>query len=327
VSGASGNTAIGTTATAERARAAVVGRFAPSPNGPLHLGSLATALASFLDARNRGGRWLLRIEDIDLPRTVPGAADAMQRTLEALALHWDGPVAFQSQRLELYGAALQRLEAAGDLYSCTCTRRDLGGSGDGGGYPGTCRDAAVRPGPAALRFRVDRHPVAGFNDRLLGTVPAARCLVGDPVVRRRDGLHAYQLAVVVDDAGQGITDVVRGADLAASTPWQVALQQALGLPRPAYAHLPLVCEPDGSKLAKSRRSVSPSLADPAALAWELLVLLRQAPPPDLQGCPPAELWAWASAHWRLEALAGLDSIPAPAGTWTHEDLGAGARLY
>jgi glutamyl-Q tRNA(Asp) synthetase len=309
VSAANANTATGTTATAE-AGVAYVGRFAPSPTGALHLGSLTTAAASFLDARHSGGRWLLRIEDLDTPRVVPGAAAAILGTLESLGFTWDGPVAHQSQRLALYQQALDELARRGQVYSCSCSRRDRGGTDDTGGYTGTCRGGPTRPGPVATRFRADRNPVPDLEDRLLGKCGPAQAAAGDPILRRRDGLYAYQLAVVVDDADQEVSDVVRGADLLPSTYWQRSLQMALRLPQPRYAHLPLVCEADGSKLSKSAHAVDGAIASSSGLVWRVLSLLRQEPPLELRRAPVAELWSWAIAHWRLEQLRGLARLDA-----------------
>jgi glutamyl-Q tRNA(Asp) synthetase len=286
------------------------GRFAPSPTGALHLGSLATAVASYLDARHAGGRWLLRMEDLDTARVVPGAADEILHTLEALGLAWDGPVVYQSQRHPLYKDAITKLAAAGLAYACSCTRRDLGATDDAGGYPGTCRAGPTRPGPFAMRFRADLCPVGPFIDRLQGPIDIDASALGDPIIRRRDGLYAYQLAVVVDDADQGVTDVVRGSDLLPSTCWQRSLQRALGLPEPAYAHLPLVCEPGGAKLAKSTRSVRALAGTTAEQLWRVLSLLRQSPPPGLARASLRELWDWAIGHWRLGALRAVASLSA-----------------
>lgn len=286
------------------------GRFAPSPTGALHLGSLATAVASYLDARHASGRWLLRMEDLDTARVVPGAADEILRTLDVLGLAWDGPVTYQSQRLPLYQDAIASLAALGLAYACSCTRRDLGASDDAGGYPGTCRAGPTKSGPFAMRFRADLCPVRPFVDRLQGPVDIDASALGDPIIRRRDGLHAYQLAVVVDDADQGVTDVVRGSDLLPSTCWQRSLQRALSAPEPEYAHLPLVCEPGGAKLSKSTRSVRAEAGTAAEQLWRLLTLLRQSPPPDLAGAPLPELWDWAIGHWRLGALRTVASLSA-----------------
>ena len=242
------------------------GRFAPSPTGPLHLGSLIAAAASWLDARAAGGRWLVRIEDLDRPRCVPGAADAILRALVRLGLHWDGEVLYQSRRLEHYRAALEDL--APHTYWCGCTRREiadssLGLAADGAHiYPGTCRSGSAHK--RALRVRTSSEPLA-FVDRVQG-----RCQqvlerdIGDLVLYRADGLFAYQLAVVVDDAAQGVTDVVRGADLLDSTPRQIYLQRLLGLPTPRYLHVPVALDAAGAKISK-QTSAAPIEADAAAL--------------------------------------------------------------
>jgi len=289
---------------------AYVGRFAPSPTGPLHLGSLTTAAASFLDARHSGGRWLLRIEDLDAPRVVPGAGEAIVRTLDNLGFAWDGPLIHQSQRLAFYQQALNDLAARGQIYACSCSRRDRGGTDDAGGYAGTCRTGPTRPGPVATRFRADLNPVPDLVDRLLGRCGPERAAAGDPILHRRDGLYAYQLAVVVDDAEQQVTDIVRGADLLASTYWQRSLQRALRLPEPRYAHLPLVCEADGRKLSKSAHAVTGAIAGASELLWRVLSLLGQAPPPELRPAPPPEQWSWAISHWRLESLRGRAHLDA-----------------
>ena len=206
-----------------------VGRFAPSPTGKLHLGSLVAAVGSYADARRHGGRWLVRMEDLDRPRVIRGAADEILRTLQTFCLQWDGPVEYQSERTEHYRQALEALTALGVTFECSCSRRERDGEG---GYPGTCRAGPTRSGPTATRFRVE-DTVVSVEDRLQGRCDFRLRERGDVIVRRRDGAFAYQLAVVVDDALQGVTDVVRGADLLDSTPWQIALQQALGLPAPA----------------------------------------------------------------------------------------------
>lgn len=294
MNGASASTATATIATAEGA--SCVGRFAPSPTGVLHLGSLVAALGSFLDARSRGGRWLVRMEDLDHARVRHGCAEQMLRTLAAFGLTWDGAVEYQSQRLAHYAHALEELGAQHLTFECSCSRRERANSG---GYPGTCRAGPARPGATATRFRVPDIRLS-FVDRAQGPCSYDLCQRGDVIVRRRDGAYAYQLAVVVDDALQGITDVVRGSDLLDSTPWQIALQRALQLPTPAYLHLPLVTEPDGKKLSKSRRSVGLDGARPGARLHEALALLGQQPPPELAGEAPRTVLEWACRHWRTE---------------------------
>jgi len=254
-------------------RPAYVGRFAPSPTGPLHAGSIAAALASWLDARAHGGRWLLRIEDLDPPREQPGAAEAILATLRRLGLHWDGEPLRQSARGALYEAALASLVGRGLAYPCGCTRREIADSQRHPGaapqrhgelpYPGTCR-SGLAPGRIARAWRL-RVPegIVRFEDRWLG--PQAQDVareVGDFVLRRADGLWAYQLAVVVDDAAQGVTDVVRGADLVGSTARQIVLARALGLPVPRYLHVPVVAGADGEKLSKQNGATAVDASRP-----------------------------------------------------------------
>jgi glutamyl-Q tRNA(Asp) synthetase len=273
----------------------------------LHTGSVLAALGSFLDARHRGGRWLVRIEDLDTPRVVPGSASGILRTLETLNLFWDGDVTYQSTRLPHYEAALGQLRARGLTFECSCSRR-TGAQGDAG-YPGTCRDGPRRAGPTATRFRVRGGPLE-FTDRIQGLCRQDLGRLGDVVIRRRDGRIAYQLAVVVDDADQGITDVVRGADLLDSTAWQIELQRALGLSQPRYTHLPVVTAPDGTKLAKSRCSVPPDLTNPDQVLLQALVLLRQRPPADLAGHKPADVLKWAISNWQPANLEHITAVAA-----------------
>jgi len=265
-------------------------------------------VGSFLDARSRGGGWLLRMEDLDAPRVIPGCADQMLRTLESFALHWDGAVEYQSTRTEHYARAQQALTALGLTFLCSCSRRERTPEG---GYPGTCRDGPRRRGPTATRFRVE-DVVVSFQDRAQGDCHFQLRERGDVIIRRRDGAFAYQLAVVVDDALQGVTDVVRGADLLDSTPWQLALQGALRLPTPRYAHLPLVTEPGGAKLAKSRRSVALDPAQAGRQLHEALVLLGQDPPVTLKLESPRTVLDWACAHWDLDRFHGVRQVRAAA---------------
>lgn len=248
------------------------------------------------------------MEDLDREREVPGCADEMLRTLEAHGLAWDGAVEYQSKRSACYAEALAQLARRGLLFECSCTRRELAGDG---GYPGTCRSGPQRTGPTATRFRV-ADGVIEFEDRAQGRCAFSLRERGDVVVRRRDGLYAYQLAVVVDDARQAVTDVVRGADLLDNTPWQLALQQALGLPAPRYTHLPLVVERQQGKLSKSRRSLALDSRHAGVELYQALTLLHQAPPPKLrlEGVP--RILAWAGAHWRVEAFQGVKEVLLPA---------------
>lgn len=268
------------------------GRFAPSPTGPLHFGSLVAALGSWMMARHRGGDWLVRIEDLDPPREVPGASERQLRTLQAFGMESDGPVLKQSGRGQVYAAALQRLLASGDAFECRCSRSQLETVG---GIHRACLDLASDR-PAAIRLRLP-DAVLAFDDALQGRFSQdLGHEVGDIVLRRNDGYWAYQLAVVVDDAEQGITDVVRGADLLDSTPRQIHLQRRLGLPTPAYMHLPLALDADGNKLGKSLQALPVDDADPwpaLAAAWRFL------------GQPPAALTASGRTGPALQRAAAL----------------------
>lgn len=258
----------------------VTGRFAPSPTGPLHLGSLVAAVASWLYARAEGGRWLVRVEDIDRPRVVDGSSEEILAALVRYGLEWDGEIVWQSQRTALYEEALATLRANGLVYDCACSRADLqrAASAPLGAepvYPGTCRSGIPAGRVArAIRFRAPDETIA-FDDVIAGPgeEDVAR-QTGDFVVRRADGLFAYQLAVVVDDAEQGVTQVVRGADLLSSTPRQIALQRALGYPTPAYAHVPLVVNADGSKLSKRDGALPLPSLDASRVRETLGIALR-----------------------------------------------------
>lgn len=263
----------------------------------MHLGSLYAAAASFLDARAHGGRWLVRIEDLDRPREAAGSAERILRTLQAFGMEWDGEAVRQRDRTELYAAALESLRARHLTFECSCSRSQLE---DESRYPGTCRIHPPALGaPTATRLSVDRGSIV-FSDRIQGTyrqdVAAA---VGDVIIKRRDQVFAYLMAVVVDDAEQGVTHVVRGADLLDNTPRQIYLQERLGLPRPAYAHVPVLTEPDDGKLAKSRRSAS---VDSAAALPQLLSafsMLGLRCPPALARATLAEAWEWAIGNWHI----------------------------
>jgi len=283
------------------------GRFAPTPSGPLHFGSLVAALGSYLDARSQNGTWLLRIEDVDPPRNAPGASDAIQRTLEAYGFEWDEPVLYQSQRGKAYEAALDLLRRQGRVYPCSCTRKQLAEAAhrgiDGPVYPGTCRNRPVPSQPAALRLRVPEARIA-FVDRQQGRVAcaiASEC--GDFVLQRADGVYAYHLAVVVDDAEQGINHIVRGADLLTSTPRHIVLQTLLGLPTPDYLHLPVVLDAHGNKLSKQ------TLAAPLNNSAALPGLVQAAAFLGMHGDPwpqsLSEFWKWAVPAWSQRLIEPL----------------------
>jgi glutamyl-Q tRNA(Asp) synthetase len=290
---------------------AYVGRFAPSPSGPLHFGSLVAAVGSYLQARTAQGKWLLRIEDLDTPRVVPGATETIVRTLDAFGFQWDGPVEHQSARLDLYRDALDRLRARGLVFPCSCSRAQIAAL-DEQRYPGICRGQVAKPGvPVAERFRVEPG-VVEFTDRIQGDFVqnvADHC--GDFVVQRRDAVFAYHLAVVVDDAEQGVTEVVRGGDLLDSTPRHVLLQRALGFSTPRYCHLPLAVDDAGQKLSKSSQSLPISVASSVATLWEALRFLKQAPPPSLRDGSLSEVWSWAESQWNIAPLLQVKSDRAP----------------
>jgi len=280
------------------------GRFAPSPTGPLHFGSLVAATGSFLEARTRGGEWLLRMEDVDAPRCSAAAASEILRALEACGFAWDGEVVWQSRRTPAYAAALERLKAAGRVFPCACTRRELADSAiapDGAAiYPGTCRHGLPAGREArAWRLRVDDARIM-FDDAIQGRIASDLASeAGDFILLRADGLFAYQLAVVVDDAEAGISHVVRGADLLASTARQIFLQQCLGLPTPVYAHLPVALNAAGEKLSKQTRAAAVDISRPGPALFAALEFLGQQPPPELSGAAVNELWIWAKANWQL----------------------------
>lgn len=304
-----------TQATATRkATAPTRGRFAPSPTGPLHFGSLVTAVASFLEARRQGGLWELRIEDIDPPREVPGAGDRILRALEAFGLHWDGPVVYQSDHLDAYQAALEQLTGDGHLYPCACTRREIRERAsygpDGPIYPGTCRNG-LPEGRTGRSLRVlTRASHIHFADQLQGQ--QAHDLerdMGDFVVRRADGYYAYHLAAAVDDGDERISHVVRGIDLLRSTPRQIHLMQLLGLQSPEYAHIPVIVNAQGQKLSKQTGAAVVDPDRPGPALHRALRALAQAPPASLAGAGVAELLAWAREHWNPDALANRAVVP------------------
>ena len=287
-----------------------VGRFAPSPSGPLHFGSLLAAVASYLEARQKHGKWLLRIENIDPPREQAGADQLIVRTLENYGFQWDGQPVYQSNTDGAHRAAAAQLINAGLAYPCGCSRRDLRGqlAGPLGTiYPGTCRNGTTAD-EFAVRLRVTTEPVR-FLDGLQGQVTQhLESESGDFIICRRDGLIAYHLAVVVDDYEQGVTEIVRGIDLMDSTPRQIYLQRALGFGTPDYLHIPVVVNDGEQKLSKL--TGAPALPDdnPGPVLAAALGALQQTVPEDLQRMEIAQIWDWAIAHWDIQQMAGLKSV-------------------
>lgn len=284
------------------------GRFAPSPTGLLHIGSLLTAIASYADARSNGGKWLVRMEDLDPPREMPGAASHILHTLEAFGFEWDGEVAYQSRRYALYEETLCRLQTAGLVYPCHCSRKDWQAGArrgaDGFVYNGRCRHPGQRPAPQgkqpAWRIRVpDR--IIGFSDGIVGGYTQNLAGdIGDFVLLRADGYWAYQLAVVADDAEQGVTHIVRGQDLLVSTPRQIYLQQCLGVPTPQYAHLPLLTNAQGQKWSKQTLAPALDLNRREQLLRQVFRYLNLPEAPETDR--PAELLDWAVAHWDMDKV-------------------------
>jgi len=288
------------------------GRFAPSPTGPLHFGSLLAAVASYAQAKSRQGEWLVRIEDIDPPREQPGSDQLILCALEAFGFEWDGPVTYQSTFTERHESMVAELLATGAAYPCGCSRRDLADVPRGplgAIYPGTCR-TRCSASEAAIRLRTNDDPIT-FTDALQGTqTQRLESESGDFIIKRRDGLIAYHLAAVVDDYDQGIGEIVRGIDLIASTPRHIGIQKTLKVPTPAYMHIPVAVNKDGQKLSKLTGATPISKANAGATLHKALKALRQAPPASLDGANPADIWHWALPNWRPDVLQGIRDISA-----------------
>lgn len=280
-----------------------VGRFAPSPTGQLHIGSMVAAVASFLDARAQGGRWLVRIEDLDPTREVPGAAEDILRTLEGFGLAWDGEVIRQSARLDRYADQLNQWRSMDAAFGCVCSRRELSEQGGLDVYPGTCRHG-IPPDltPRSFRFRMPKGGPLQWVDRIHGEQSWEREQVGDVILRRADGHWAYHLAVVVDDADQGVTDIVRGADLLGATAAHVALQEVMAAPTPRYAHVPVVVNDTGQKLSKQTLAQPVRVSQAAEVLADVLAHLRQAP---VARDSPSQMLAQATAQWACPSLASF----------------------
>lgn len=290
-----------------------VGRFAPSPTGPLHFGSLVAAVASYCDAKANQGRWLVRMEDVDKPREMPGAADDILHTLHAFGFEWDGEVVYQSERNALYQQAFQQLLDMKLIYPCSCSRKEIADSAthgiEGLVYAGTCR-AGMLQHKTQHAWRVSvTDEILSFNDAIQGQQSQQLNRdIGDFVLKRADGLFAYQLAVVVDDANQQITHIVRGADLLNSTPRQIYLQQLLGLAQPHYAHIPLAVNSDGEKLSKQNLALPINKEHAPQLIFDALLFLGQNPPPTLKQNSLPEIWQWAIHNWQLSKISRRLSI-------------------
>ncbi len=293
------------------------GRFAPTPSGSLHFGSMIAAIASFCDARASNGNWFVRIDDLDAPRAVAGAADDILRTLDAFALHWDSRPLYQSTNKDAYHGALHLLRTLGRVFECACSRKDVSNTGSPGPtgpvYAGTCRNG-LAPGQMArsVRLRADHQPESGFTDSLQGEIHQDLVTeVGDFVLYRSDGMFSYHLACVVDDALLGITDVVRGADLIDSTPRQIFLAHLLGLPIPRYLHLPIATDNSGAKLSKQAHAAPVDPAQASRTIYLALGFLGQEPPGELARWAPHMALEWAVKAWQRQRLPAMRAIKSP----------------
>lgn len=282
-----------------------IGRFSPSPTGPLHFGSLIAAVASYCEAKTQQGQWLLRMEDLDKPREIKGIADDILHTLEAFGFEWDGEIVYQSQRNNMYADALDTLKKQQLIYPCTCTRKEIADSSaasgiDGVIYPGTCLTHPLKPDTAcAWRIKTNATKIT-FEDTIQGVVKQTLSQdVGDFILKRVDALFAYQLAVVVDDAAQGITHIVRGADLLDSTPRQIYLQQQLGFFTPQYAHVPVASNTHGEKISKQTLAKPLEANNANHLIFDVLIFLGQQPLATIKNATLDEMWRWAIANWQI----------------------------
>ena len=284
-----------------------IGRFAPSPSGPLHFGSLVAALASYLDAKAASGQWLVRMEDIDPPREQIGAADTILKALELYGLYWDGDVMYQSDRSKSYDDAIEQLGSKDLVYRCTCTRKDL--RGHQGVYPGFCRSKNGTPNqPHSLRVKCSSGSMH-FQDLIQGNTSLDLSDLGDFIIKRKDGLFAYQLAVTVDDAFQGITHIVRGSDLLHATPWQIYLQSLMTFNTPVYAHIPVITLEDGDKLSKQNHAPDICQEKPEPLLIKALSALGQEPDKNLNGSSITDIVQWGVDHWQLDKVSKQTSTP------------------
>ena len=293
------------------------GWFAPTPSGALHFGSIVAALGSFLEARTHAGEWQVRIDDLDPPRVVPGAADEILRCLDSLGFEWDGEVVWQSRRSAAYSVAFQRLRSEGLVYPCACSRKGIAAlapaGADGPIYPGTCRAGMVQ-GQAVRSWRIRTVGASvRFDDGVLGPqIYDVEHESGDFVLLRADYVYSFHLAAAVDDAEYGMTHVVRGSDLLESSARQIWLLGVLGLHVPQYAHLPIAADAQGQKLSKQTHAAPVDAAHPVDVLWRALAFLGQAPPGSLRSASRTELWTWARANWQLTRVPRQRQLPVPA---------------
>lgn len=292
-----------------------IGRFAPSPTGPLHFGSLVAALASYLDAKANDGQWLLRMEDLDKPREVPGAADHILHTLQAFGFEWDGPVVYQSNNIDQYEAVLADLKSQGYIYPCTCSRKDIADKATNKGiegfiYPQTCLNNTINPDKTPAWRIQATDCVIGFDDAVQGHVEHALMHdIGDFILKRADGIFAYQLAVIVDDANANITNIVRGADLLDSTTRQIYLQQLLHDQTPCYLHIPVASNTHGQKLSKQTLAEALDASQAALYLWQAADFLHQQPPIALKTESLNSFWQWAINHWQPSQIPSKLKLP------------------
>ena len=282
------------------------GRFAPSPTGHLHLGSLYTAVASFLEARSQQGKWLLRMDDLDTPRNQKGAVSHILKTLEVFGLYWDESVIYQSQQEAFYQAAIKALQQKQHLYTCVCSRKPLKNYPI---YPQFCRNLPSNTADNhALRLKTSPHKIS-FHDQLQGKISHEISTEhGDFIIQRKDAIIAYQLAVSVDDHHQKITHIVRGIDLLNCTPKQIYLQKLLNFSQPVYTHIPIIINESGQKLSKQACAKVISPIHPEKTLYHILELLKQQPPIELKNAPVSELLSWATTHWSMQSLKNIKSL-------------------
>ena len=287
-----------------------IGRFAPSPTGPVHFGTLVAAVGSYLEAKTNHGDWLLRIDDVDTTRKVEGSDVAIIRTLEAFGFQWSGEILYQTQMIDAYEAALDKLIEQSLVFPCLCSRKQLHESGAGNIYPGTCRSRKLPEAEEHSLRLIAEDITISFNDMVMGKqAQNIKTECGDFIIKRRDGLFAYQLAVVVDDATQNVTEVVRGTDLLDSTPRQIYLQRLLGYHTPGYCHLPLAVDSAGNKISKSEGRSKIELAHREQLLIETLDFLGQQVPEALNGSGIGDIWKWAIDNWDVAKIPASKSIP------------------